>query len=920
MSRITATYRLQLHKDFGFDAALALTDHLAWLGISHAYASPYLCAEPGSTHGYNLVDPTRLNPEIGTDEQYVAWTKALAARGMGHIVDVVPNHMAASSQNRWWLDVLENGPSSLYADHFDIEWHPPKDALENKVLLPILGAQYGEILEKGELTLERDGGTFWIRYWERRLPVNPRTLGPLLEGAVSSLELPSDDPRRQELESIVTALRNLPTRTETDPEKRAERAREKEVQKRRLATLCEAPEVAAAVDAQVARINGRAGDPASFDALDDLLLQQAYRLAYWRVATEEINYRRFFDINDLAAVRMEESAVFDDTHALLLRLVAEGRIQGIRLDHTDGLYDPEQYFEKLRAALDGKDVYVVAEKILSAGEELARDWHVDGTTGYDSLVQVSGLFVERRAEQAFTKIYRELAEDLRTFGEHALDGKRAIMRSSLSSELHMLAVRLERVAMRDRRSRDFTLATLRRALSETIAAFPVYRTYVRPDGSRTKTDEQIVHRAIRAAKRRNPEVSPSVFDFLRDVLLLAPHSGGEEDHRARVEVAMRFQQLTGPVTAKGVEDTAFYTYVRFVALNEVGGTPDRFGTTTEEFHAANQARLLAWPRTMTASSTHDTKRGEDVRARLAVLSEMPAVWEAWVKEWSEIARRHVTANPAEDEDAAPTAAERYLFFQTVLGAYPLADRAAFAERIAAYMIKAAREAKQRTSWLATNDAHEQALTAFVQGMLSDEAFAKSLADKAEAIARHGASNGLAQTLIRIASPGIPDTYQGSEAWDLRLVDPDNRGLVDYAALRELTRRIEGASPRELLQSFEDGRIKLHVLRAALALRRAHPDIFLEGAYEPLEAGPSAIAFARTHGTGTIVCAATCRPRTITRGEAEWATGDVWREQAIAVPPGAWRDVLTGRDHAVEDAGLPATQLFSELPVALLTKA
>ncbi len=919
MARITATYRLQLHGGFGFRAAEGIVDYLAALGITHVYASPYLCAESGSTHGYNLVDPRRLNPEIGTNEEYRAFTDALAERDMGHIVDIVPNHMAATSANAWWSDVLENGPASLYADYFDIEWHPPKEVLENKVLLPVLGAQYGEVLEKGELVLERRGGAFWIRYWERRLPVNPSTAVPVLERAVEALSLRAEDARRQELESIVTGLRNLPPITETDPERRHERAREKEVGKRRLAALCEDPAVAAAIDAEVKRTNGTPGDPRSFDALDQLLVNQAYRLAFWRVATEEINYRRFFDINDLAAVRMEEPAVFDDAHALLLELVAAGRVQGIRLDHTDGLYDPAAYFEKLRAAIGDRDVYVIAEKILEGREELPPGWKIDGTTGYDFLVQCSGVFVDRRSEKAFTRIYREIGEDHRSFAEHVHDSKRAIMRSSLSSELHMLAVRLERIAMRDRRSRDFTLATLRRALGETIAAFPVYRTYVRPDGSREPTDEQIVFRAIRAAKRRNPEMSPSVFDFLRDVLLLSREPANEEDRKARVELAMRFQQLTGPVTAKGVEDTAFYTYVRFVALDEVGGNPDHFGTTVDEIHVGNRARRAKWPRTMTATSTHDTKRGEDVRARLAVLSEMPERWEAWVRAWSEIAQKYV--RPIDDEPA-PRASDRYLFFQTVLGAHPLTGGIddTFVERMIAYAVKAAREAKQRTSWLATNEAYEEALSTFVSALLRDQAFSSSLTAAAAEIATHGATNGLGQVVLEIASPGIPDRYQGSETWDLRLVDPDNRGPVDYDALRATIRAIEGKKPRELLASFADGGIKLHVVRAGLRLRRSMPAVFLDGDYVPIDAGEEIVAFGRSHESGAVVAAVTCRPVRVTAGRARWPVGDVWADRRIAVPAGRWRDALTGCEHTVGDDGLLAALLFADLPVALLTKS
>ncbi len=928
---ITATYRLQLHEQFGFKAAEQLVDYLDELGISHVYASPYLSAEPGSTHGYNLVDPKLLNPEIGSEADYTAWTEALRARTMAHIVDFVPNHMAASTHNAWWADVLENGPSSIYAEHFDIEWHPPKDVLDGKVLLPILGAQYGEVLEKGELRLERRGGAFFVQYWERSLPANPRSMIPVLERAVGRTELPADDPRRQELESIVTGLRNLPPRTEIDPERRVERAREKEVLKRRLATLVEDETVARAIDDEIALVNGKPGDSASFDELDRLLGEQSYRLAFWRVATDEINYRRFFDVNDLAAVRMESDVVFDDAHELLLRLVGRGMIAGVRLDHTDGLYDPAAYFVKLRRALDDArregqvagELYVVAEKILATGEELPESWAIEGTTGYDFLVQASGVFVDPRGERAFTALWNEMSGDQRSFVEHVRHAKRTIMRSSLSSEIHMLTTRLERIAMRDRRSRDFTFAMLHHAVREMIAAFPVYRTYIRPDGSREPNDEQIIVRAARLARRQSPEVSTSVFDYLRDLLLFKSPGLDAAAQAARIEFAMRFQQITGPVTAKSVEDTSFYTYGRFVALNEVGGAPERFGTSIAELHAQNARRRARWPLAMTATGTHDTKRGEDVRARLAVLSEVPDRWKEWVSEWCERAQSYTSTV---DEETAPSGTDQYLFFQTVLGAYPLErspDAASFTERIVEYAIKAAREAKLRTSWLSPDEGYEQALRSFVSGMLADPAFAKSLATKADAIAIHGASNGLGQVVLKIASPGIPDTYQGSELWDLRLVDPDNRTPVDYEARRAALRSLEGTTVPGLRAAFRDGRIKLHVLRAGLRLRREKPRIFLEGGYEPIDAGESIVAFARTHADGRVVAAVTRSPWRVTRGEPSWAIGDRWTgsgeaPEPIGVPPGSYLDVLSGRSVDVGPDGIAAGELFAELPVALLS--
>ena len=916
---ISATYRLQLHKDFGFDDARAILDYLDALGVSHLYTSPYFVSQPGSTHGYDLVDPKRLNPEIGSEVAYVALTDALAARGMGHVVDFVPNHMAASTENPWWRRVLENGPASVYADYFDIEWNPPKEALRNKVLLPVLGGQYGEVLEKGELTLERTGGAFSIRYYEHAFPVNPNTYAPVLERALARLDLPEDDPRRQDLESVVSGFAKL------EDEIGKDRAREKEVLKRRLATLAEDSLVARALDEEVARMKGTPGTPESFDDLDRLIVLQSYRLAYWRVAAEEINYRRFFEINGLAAIKMETDPVFNDMHELLLKLVAEGRIQGVRLDHIDGLYDPEAYFLKLRAALETaratsgatEPIWLVIEKILTGNESLPATWAVDGTTGYDFVASLNGLFVDPRAEEPMTRLYRDLTGDTLSYAQHVHEAKRAILRSSLASELQMLAVRLERIAAHDRRSRDFTLATLRRALGETLAAFPIYRTYVRPDGSSEPTDHQIVARALRSARRSNPELTPSVFTFLKDALLLEHGSTDPE----RVELAMRFQQLTGPVVAKGIEDTTFYRFVRFIGLNEVGANPSHFGTSLGGFHAMNREHHAKTPRTMTSSTTHDTKRGEDVRARLAVLSEIPSLWVAWVNEWSDLVAPHTTASRDEEDEvteAIPSPKDQLIFFQTVLGAFPLVGMpgARFIDRIQGYMVKAMREAKQHTSWLSPDEAYESAVRSFVAKSLADGAFLASLAARSKTIASYGASNGLAQTLVKIASPGIVDTYQGSETWDLRLVDPDNRTPVDYPALRLALRSLEGAKPAELLAAFEDGRIKLHVLTRALRLRRSKPAIFVDGDYHPLEAGDEIVAFVREHEEGTAVCLAARFPWRVTKGEARWAIGDVWT-RTIPVPEGRYVDVLTDRTIEVGSEGVAAAKVFRDLPVALL---
>ena len=964
----TSTYRLQLHRDFGFDAARAILGYLGELGVTDVYTSPILRAERGSTHGYNIVAHDQLHPELGDEAAFRAFVAALREAGMGYVLDVVPNHMGvATGENAWWNDVLENGPASLYADYFDIEWDPPKVGLKDKVLFPILGRQYGEALEAGEITLAREGGALLIRYYEHRLPAAPRTWISVLEPALERLGLAEGDPARMEYESVLFALKNLPRGGALSDEERRERAREKEVVKRRIAALCgDNAAVRAAIDAEIARIDGapdgsspggdgRAPDPARFDRLDAILREQHYRLSSWRVAKEEINYRRFFDVNQLAAVRMESEAVFDAAHALLFRLIDEGAVTGLRLDHTDGLYDPAEYFRKLAArcerAAGGRGVYVVAEKILERGERLPPEWLIAGTTGYDFLAAVNGLFVDAGAERAMTDAYVRYTGDSAPFAELVHECKRLIVRTSLSSEAHVLAQALERIAEGDRRSRDFTLSSLYTAIAQTVAAFPVYRTYLREDGSREPDDDRYIARAIGAAKRRTPEINASVFDFLKDVLLLPPGASA-----AHVRFVMRFQQLTGPVMAKGVEDTAFYRYERLVSLNEVGGDPRRFGGSPADFHADNQARRARWPRAMLASSTHDTKRGEDVRARIDVLSEIPEAWADKVEAFARVAAAHRAAPPsggaAEDaaDDAAPPVPRRsdeYLFYQMAIGALPFGATAippGLVDRVAAFASKAAKEAKIATSWINPDEAYERGLDAFVRGMLDDPAFVAELVALARRIDRAAATNALAQVVLKIASPGVVDTYQGCEDWSQSLVDPDNRRPVDYArlaarlgALRE--RRDRRALARELRDRFEDGDVKLFVTHAALALRREDPALFLEGDYVAIDGGPHVIAFARRLGSSApradrprdepsrdpsgARAAIAVVPRLTARivGPERFAVGDAWGDRTIALPVrGRLRDAFTGATLDASAGPVALADVLATLPVALLVSA
>jgi (1->4)-alpha-D-glucan 1-alpha-D-glucosylmutase len=918
----TSTYRLQLHAGFPFGDAAKIVDYLAQLGVGAVYTSPTTHAEHGSTHGYNVVDHGVINPELGGKDGHEQLIAAIRAKGLGHLLDFVPNHVGiGSGENKWWQDVLENGPASLYADNFDVDWHPPTLGLENKVLLPTLGRQFGLELEDGKLSIARDGGSFHVVYYDRRFPASLRSYHFVLALAVERLRLPAEDRHFLELESILRAIDHLPSASETSPERRAERAREKEVIKRRLCELCEArADIRDTIDGVIAEKNPSEHGHGDIEWLDAFLHEQNYRLAYWRVATEEINYRRFFDVNELAAIRMEDPRVFDATHALVLDLVARGAVTGIRLDHTDGLYEPQAYFrtlqQRLRAAISATGrrapahVYVVAEKILGRGEQLPRNWQVSGTSGYDFLGVINALWVDGAADQRMTELYKQLTGEHTPYAQIVMECKRQIMDTSLSAETIMLGQALRRLAETDRRSRDFTLTALTTAIKETIAAFPVYRSYIAPDGTRQPNDEAHIDHAIALAKRKNRGLDPSVFDYVRDVLLLHVQSPGA------AHFAMRFQQLTGPVMAKGVEDTAMYRYNRLICLDEVGGDPARFGASIEELHAHNAAMLTAFPLTMVTTTTHDTKRSEDVRTRIAVLSEMPDEWEARVTRWLALAKPHGATLHGRP---APSPNDLYLLVQTIVGAWPMTgDDPALADRIAAYMTKAIREAKVETSWTTQDARYEDAVTRTVRGLLGDGNFTRDVRDLVSRIAPCGACNSLAQLAVKLASPGVADIYQGGELWDLSLVDPDNRRPVDYDRRRWLLGELIGRGEptpdlaRELVSSFTDGRIKLHVTHTGLEMRRTDRLLFLEGTYRAIDGGPHVIAFERAHRGKRLVCVVPRLPWKLAQG---WPLGDAWGDAALAVGGERLRNVFTGEVH--EGESLRLRDVFATFPVAWL---
>jgi (1->4)-alpha-D-glucan 1-alpha-D-glucosylmutase len=946
-----ATYRLQFNHRFTFRDAAVVVPYLAQLGITDCYASPYFKARPGSLHGYDVFDHNALNPEIGSEADYDALVETLRAHGLGQVLDVIPNHMGVGEPgNVWWTDVLTHGPGSYFARAFDIDWRPVKADLRDRLLLPILGDQYGLVLEKGELVLVYAAGRFLVRYYEFELPLDPRSVPAVLDLDLERVDvrLGRDHPEVMELRSIVSALRNLPAQGDLDLEKYQERRREAEVVRRRLEQLCAGSAVIRElVEENIRTFNGQTGDPRSFDRLDGLLERQAYRLAFWRVAAEEINYRRFFDQNQLAAIRVEDPVVFEETHRLIHRLLAEGKVTGLRVDHLDGLYDPAGYLARLQElATDAETppgpVYLLVEKILAGTERLRDGWPIHGTTGYTFMNLVTGILVDHRHYRVMDRIYRAYTGRTTTYADEVYEKKRLIMRVSLASEIQMLGHRLDRLSEGHRRTRDFTLVSLIEALQEVIAAFPVYRTYIR-DFDVHPADRAVIDHAIRVARRRTPTMNVTVYDFVRDTLLLRELPGTDEAYRqAQLEFVMKFQQVTGPVTAKGVEDTAFYTFNRLVSLNEVGGDPERFGIPLDAFHARNAERAQRWPLTMCATATHDTKRGEDVRARITVLSEVPRDWQARLARWRRLNRRR---RLAVGERLAPSRNEEYLFYQTLVGTWPLEptgslDAAGYQElvdRLAGYALKAVREAKVNTSWINPDEAYEAAIQRFVTGVLDRREGAPFLADLEAFLAEigdAGLGSALTQALLKLTCPGVPDFYQGTELWDFSLVDPDNRRPVGFdrraALLGELESRAAAAGAdlralaAELLAARRDGRVKLYLIWQALAARRRHPALQPGAGYRPLAVtggrAEHVCAFAREAGADHVVIVA---PRWLTRlkGPGGLPLGpDVWGDTAVSLAglPAAprYRNVFTGEP---VDPSLPLASVLATFPVALLER-
>lgn len=943
----SATYRLQFNRNFTFSAARSLVPYLHDLGITDLYASPISHARRGSLHGYSVTNPTEIDPVLGSNASLDALAHRLRSRDMGLIIDIVPNHMALSCDNPWWMDVLESGPGSPYAVFFDIDWNPPSKVLEGKVLLPTLGKYYSEALEAQELQLVLEEGVFSVRYFDLIFPLDPKSYADILTLRLAELEktLGEEDPAVLGLKGLVLLCEHLPDRSLASRKKVRERQRLKEIIKKSLWLLYrETPSVKEFLDENVKIYNGSKEDPTSFDLLDKLLSDQPYRLAFWKVALEMINYRRFFSINDLIGIRIEDPKVFEALNqALQFDLVREGKVTGTRIDHIDGLYNPEEYLHRLQAGMTGDfskqtdcaSHFIVVEKILAEGETLPPQWPVSGSTGYDHLNMVNGLFVDERGYRKLEQVYASFTSMESSVSDIVYDSKKMVMRTLFGGEVENLTFYLGLLACQDRLARDLSRRDMIKSLVEVTACLPVYRTYIN-SYEVCERDRERIEQALAEVRRRNPSLNPMALGFMRRLLLMDfPTYLTTEQKNERLNFVMRWQQFSGPIMAKGLEDTALYVYNPLISLNEVGTSFKP--VSVEAFHEFNRERQNLWPHTMNATSTHDAKRGEDVRTRINTLSEIVEEWEDLLQRWKLLnAAKRVEVDGA----SAPDPNEEVFLYQTLIGAWPLQtdEVPAFRRRIRAYMVKAAREAKVHTRWTAPNIDYENALLSFCDSILDntgENQFLDNFLRAHSRLAYYGALNSLSQLLLKIASPGVPDFYQGAELWDFRLVDPDNRRPVEFRKrvrlLKELKKReskgLDTLIP-ELLIDWEDGRIKLYVTYKALSFRRKHRDLFLEGEYLPLSCSGArennVVAFIRKKEDRWALVAV---PRLTAKLAAPGAPlGErVWGESFLNLPPEApvsWTNVFTGRPLEAlgdrERLSLPLNRIFARFPVALLT--
>jgi (1->4)-alpha-D-glucan 1-alpha-D-glucosylmutase len=876
----TSTYRVQLNKQFDFEAAPRLLPYLKELGIDHLYCSPYLQAAPGSTHGYDVVNHSRVNEELGGAPGFDRLCHELETDGMRQILDIVPNHMAITGrENPWWWDVLENGPSSPYAAFFDVDWEPPERRLHNMVLMPVLEDQYGSLLGAGKLSIVRENDSFMVKVGDRVFPLGPRSLRFVLSAAGRIYE-------NNLISYLGDAFGELAAPASTDRATIVRRHRDRKIFSAMLSRLLEEdPAAASAIDQALAQIS------ADKSHLHEVLEAQNYRLAYWRMAARDLGYRRFFDITTLVGLRMENVQVFDATHQLILKWVSEGRLAGLRIDHPDGLRDPFGYLQRLRNACP--KAWIVAEKILSGSERLRESWPIDGTTGYDFMNIVGRLLVDPTGDEPMTSIYRDFSGETADFASMVRAKKQLAMRGSLGSDINRLTAQFLDVCEADINHRDYSRHEVHEVLRAALACLNVYRTYAREPREIAPEDERLILDAIAAAKIYRPDLDQRLFDFLGEILRLRVES------QTAVELAMRFQQVAAAVMAKGLEDTAFYSFNRMIALNDVGGDPATFATTPAAFYQWCREIQKKWPRTMLATSTHDTKRSEDVRARLFVLSELPDLWQAKVKEWGELNQQYRTRD-------YPDRNFEYHLYQNIVGAWPIDE-----ERMLKYAEKAMREAKIFTSWTDQNEEYESAVRNFIEKLYDDTTFRRSLDDFVAGIVEPGRVNSLTQTLIKITAPGVPDFYQGCELWDHSLVDPDNRRPVDFESRRALLKQLDGATPEQVMERAGEGLPKLWLIKQGLALRSRHPEWFgASSDFHPMRArgrrSEHVVAYARAGGSVIAVA-----PRLVVK------LGGEWHGTTFAIPEGEWTNHLTGESY--RGGAVAMADLLRRFPVALLSR-
>lgn len=985
-----SVYRLQFNHEFTFKQAEKLISYFKELGIDALYCSPVFQAVPGSMHGYNVADPNQINREIGTFEEYLHFCDVLSQNSIGQIADIVPNHMGINGNNNsWWLDVLENGQSSIYSHYFDIDWKPIKVELSGKVLLPVLGNFYGRVLENQEIQLKYQNGGFFAVYYEHIFPLDPNTYPVILDVSSGDLqsEMGPDNPDYLELLSVITAFKNIPSTSQTAQEKKMERNREKEIAKQRLFQLSERSDgIRWFVERCLLNLNGNKNEPRSFDRLDQLLNIQPYRLAFWSVASQEINYRRFFEINDLAAIRIEDEGVFRHYHKLLFNLIGDGKINGLRIDHPDGLYDPSVYFRKLQreyllqivlkefldksgsqeeieqvdmeavnAVLEQLLVnefattpalYVVAEKILEHHESLPTNWMIHGTVGYHYLNMLNGLFVDRRNDKIFAELYEDFIGHRINYDALVYDKKKFFGLIPMASEINSLGHRLDKISETNRNYRDFTRNDLTVAIREVIAGFPVYRTYVAPDSLNISgRDEKNIRAAVAKAREKNPALNSAVYDFLQDALLLSLNiEEGSQEMKLYKDFLLRFQQITGPIMAKGVEDTTFYIYNRLISLNEVGGDPFCFGYAVKDFHEHNQKQNKRWPYSMLATSTHDTKRSEDVRMRINVLSEIPGEWKSNIKEWSDVNRKYKTII---NDVAEPRNNSEYFIYQTLLGVWSDEDMTkgaigSFVERIREYILKSIREAKIYTNWTKPNVDYEKAVLKFTESIIIDgidNGFREKFSAFQKKISFLGKLNSLSETVIKLGSPGVVDIYQGNETWNYSLVDPDNRRQVDFDLRQELLNKIKENSSENssLFSVFNKDPENLKYLKflytmKGLLFRRRNKDMFVSGEYIPVEVTGSkknnVVAFIRKYDKGIALIAAG-------RFFTEWNINydnhqfdpGFWAGTALLLPedlelPSSLKDIVTSNNIEIvrkdQKSIIQLSELFRDTSACILT--